>query len=145
MCSAPYSDHDGTHLTRALVAVDPRSLSKTNVGTETAFRHDHGKHIQAYPKKVNISEVRGQLIRSNSRMFSTTLTYMVRSEFTLVLNLDTLDAGRSPNAVRAHAGTTQVDSELDRLPPADFPPGDLLITMVQETVVLYKKFRKMKK
>ena len=50
MCSAPYSDHNGTHLTRALVVVDPRSPPKTNVGTETAFRHDQGKHIQAYPK-----------------------------------------------------------------------------------------------
>ena len=45
-----------------------------------------------------------------------------------------------------HAGTTQVDFEVDRPPPADSPPGDLLITMVKETVFLYKKdFRKMKK
>ena len=59
-----------------------------------------------------------------------------RSEFTLVLNLDILDAGRSPNVVRDHAGTTQVDFEVDRPPPADSPPGDLLITTVKETVIL---------
>ena len=44
------------------------------------------------------------------------------------------------------AGTTQVDFEVDRPPPADSPPGDLLITMVKETVILYKKeFRKYEK
>ena len=31
------------------------------------------------------------------------------------LYLDILDADRSPNAVRVHAGTTQVDFEVDRL------------------------------
>ena len=62
------------------------------------------------------------------------------------LYLDILDADRSPNAVTVHAGTTQVDFEVDRPPPADSPPGDLMITMVKETVILYKKeFRKMKK
>ena len=50
--------------------------------------------------------------------------------------LDILDAGRSPNAVRVHAGTTQVDFKVDRAPPADSPPGDLLITMVKETVII---------
>ena len=137
-------------------------------------------------------EVRGQLIRSNSRTFSTTSIYMLsvtnfytkepflrskltslrsevswydqtrvyfqlhrstcwasristqkepfpRSEFTLALNLGILDAGRSPNAVRVHAGTTQVDFEVDCPPPADSPPGDLLITMVKETAKSYKK------
>ena len=62
------------------------------------------------------------------------------------LYLDILNADRSPNAVRFHVGTTQVDFEVDRPPPANSPPGDLLITMVKETVILYKKgFRKMKK
>ena len=44
-------------------------------------------------------------------------------------------------AVTVHAGTSQVDFEVDRPPPApaDSPPGDLLITMVKETVILYKK------
>ena len=52
----------------------------------------------------------------------------------------------SPNAVRDHARTAQVDFEVDRPPPADSAPGDLLTTMVKETVILYKKeFRRMKK
>ena len=33
----------------------------------------------------------------------------------------------------------QVDFEVDRPPPANSPPGDLLITIVKETVILYKK------
>ena len=52
------------------------------------------------------------------------------------LYLDMLDADRSPNAVSVHAGTSQV---VDCPPPAACPPGDLLITMVKETVILYKK------
>ena len=36
--------------------------------------------------------------------------------------------------VRVHAGTANVDFEVDRQPPADSPPGDHLITMVKETV-----------
>ena len=43
------------------------------------------------------------------------------------------------NAVRFHVGTTQVDFEVGRPPPAESPPGDLLISMVKETVILYKK------
>ena len=70
-----------------------------------------------------------------------------RSEFTLPLllywpTLDILVAGRSPNAVRDHAGTAQVDFEVDRPPPADSPPGDLLIAMVKETVIFYKRVLK---
>ena len=62
------------------------------------------------------------------------------------LYLDMLDADRSSNAVSVHAGTSQVDFEVDCPPPAARPPGDLLITMVKETVILYKKeFRRMKK
>ena len=62
------------------------------------------------------------------------------------LYLNPLDADRSPNAVRFHVGTRQVDFEVDRLPPANSPPGDLLITMVKETVILHKKeFRNNKK
>ena len=61
------------------------------------------------------------------------------------LYLDMLDADLSPNAVSVHAGTSQVDFEID-CPPhayAAFPPGDLLTTMVKETVILYKnEFRK---
>ena len=56
------------------------------------------------------------------------------------LYLDTrLDADRSANAVSIHAGTSQVDFEVDRPPPEVCPPGDLLLTMVKETVSLYKK------
>ena len=61
------------------------------------------------------------------------------------LYLDILEADRSPNAVRFHVGTTQVDFEVDRLPPANSPPADHLITMVKETVILHKKVSKMKK
>ena len=61
------------------------------------------------------------------------------------LYLDMLDADRSRNAVCVHAGTSRVDFEVDCPPPASCPPGDLLITMVKETVILYKKeFRNMK-
>ena len=60
------------------------------------------------------------------------------------LYLDMLDADRSPNAVSVHAGTSQVDFEVDRPPPA--PPGHLLITMVKEAVFCTKnEFWKMKK
>ena len=52
------------------------------------------------------------------------------------LYLEMLDADRSPNAVRVHAGTTQVDFEVHGPPPADSPPGDFLITMVKKTVIL---------
>ena len=47
------------------------------------------------------------------------------------LYLDMLDADRSPNAVSVHAGTSQVDFEVD-CPPhayAACPPEDLLITI----------------
>ena len=50
-----------------------------------------------------------------------------------------------PYAVTVHAGTTEVDFEVDRPPLADSPPGDLLITMVKETVIFVKKVSKMKK
>ena len=48
--------------------------------------------------------------------------------------------------VRVHSGTTQADFEVDRPPPTDSPPGGLLITMMKETVILYKRVpKKMKK
>ena len=53
------------------------------------------------------------------------------------LYLDILDADRLPNALSAvHAGTSQVDFEVDCPPPAACPPGDLSITMVKETIIL---------
>ena len=39
-----------------LVALDPRRPPRTNVGTETAFRHDHRKHFQK-SKRLLRSEV----------------------------------------------------------------------------------------
>ena len=47
--------------------------------------------------------------------------------------------------VRVHPGTTQVDFEVDRPPPADSPPGDLLITIVKEAGIIYKKYKNEKK
>ena len=200
--------------TRPLVAVEPRRPPKTNVGTETPFRHDHWKHFQkskrflrskvtmswcdqtrvhfqlrstTLAKKIVTAEkfmrlifssimwsraissfgptstrlaasVRRELtlqievdvawyqmiaLRINLRNISAVTIFLARvvhttthtwcsassistqketfprSEFTLALNLDILDAGQSPNAVRVHAGTTQVDFEVDRPPPAD--------------------------
>ena len=60
------------------------------------------------------------------------------------LYLDMLDVDRSPNAVSVHAGTSQVDFEVDRPPPA--PPGHLLITMVKKAVFCTKnEFQKNEK
>ena len=56
-----------------LVVVEPRTPPTTNVGIETAFRHDHCKHFQ----KENISEVRGHLMRSNPCRSSPTSIYML--------------------------------------------------------------------
>ena len=52
------------------------------------------------------------------------------------LYLDMLDGDRSPNAVSVHAGTSQVDFDVDRPPHA--PPEHLLITMVKEAVFCTK-------
>ena len=47
--------------------------------------------------------------------------------------------------VRVHAGTTQVDFEVDRPWSAASPPGDHLITMVKETVKEgFEKWKKVK-
>ena len=111
--------------TRSLVAVKPRRPPKTNVDTETAFRHDHCKtcvHIQ----KVNISEVGGQLIRSNSEVRVHTGAKFGHTRCWSI-------------AKCRHPGTSQVDFQVDCPPPASSPPGDLLITMVKEAVILYKK------
>ena len=98
-------------LTRSLVAVKPRRPPKTNKDTETAFRHDHCKtrlHIQ----KVNISEVRGQLIPSNS-------------EVRVHADAKFGHTGCWSIAKCSHPGTSQVDFQVDRPPPANSPPGDL--------------------
>ena len=65
------------------------------------------------------------------------------------LYLDTLHADRSPNAVSAvQRFMPELHRWISKLTARHLqgPPGDLLITMVKETVILYKKeFRKMKK
>ena len=110
----------------------PRRPPETNVDTETAFRHDHCKtrvHIQ----KVNISEVRGQLIRSNS-------------EVRVHAGAKFGHTGCWSIAKCSHPGTSHVDFQVDRPPPANSPPWDLLITLVKEAVICTKKcFEKWKK
>ena len=63
------------------------------------------------------------------------------------LHLDMLDADRSPNMQSAFL--PELHRWISKLIARHLhacPPGDLLITMVKETVILYKKeFRKMKK
>ena len=63
------------------------------------------------------------------------------------LHLDMLDADRSPNMQSAFL--PELHRWISKLTARHLhacPPGDLLITMVKETVILYKKeFRKMKK
>ena len=67
------------------------------------------------------------------------------------LHLDMLDADRSPNMQSAflpelHRWISKLIARHLHAPPPPPPPGDLLITMVKETVILYEKeFRKMKK
>ena len=63
------------------------------------------------------------------------------------LHLDMLDADRSPNMQSAFL--PELHRWISKLTARHLhacPPGDLLITMVKETVILYKKeFRKLKK
>ena len=63
------------------------------------------------------------------------------------LHLDMLDADRSPNMQSAFL--PELHRWISKLIARHLhacPPGDLLITLVKETVILYKKeFRKMKK
>ena len=63
------------------------------------------------------------------------------------LYLDMLDADRSPNMQSAFLPELhRWISQLTARHLHACPPGDLLITMVKETVILYRKeFRKMKK
>ena len=63
------------------------------------------------------------------------------------LYLDMLDSDRSPNMQSAFMPELhRWISKLTARHLHAFPPGDLWVTMVKETVILYKKeFRKMKK
>ena len=111
---------------KPLVAVEPYRPILTNVGTETAFRDDHCKQFQT-------SE---HLLGSEVSWCDHRLAQTPKEAFF---------------KVRVHAGTAQVDLEVEHPPPAvtqtaDSPPGDLLIIMAKETVITYQKeFWKMKK
>ena len=139
-------------LTRALVAVEP---CRPPVKDKRRHPNCSDATIASISKKVNIWGQRSvdtiklvyifnyinllvlvDLHAQRHGFWPTEKEPFPRSEFTLALNLDVLDAGRSPNAVRHQAVTTQMDFEVDRQPPADSPPGDLLITIVKETVIL---------
>ena len=87
----------------------------TNVGTGTAFRHDH---IASMSKNVSIPSVRGQLMRS-SVCTHQKRKHSSRAEFT--------------------PETTLMVLEVDCRQPAGSLLGDLLITMVKETKILFKK------
>ena len=107
-----------------LVALEPHGPPMTNVGTETAFRHDHCKHFQ---KDYH-------LLGSEVSWCDHRLAFCTDPKRSIL-------RGQS-----SRTGTTQVDFEVDHPPPADSPPGDFLITMVKETVIIYKKsFEKIKK
>ena len=54
------------------------------------------RRMQAFPKKVNVSEVRGQLMRSHSCRSSTTSIYM--------LSVTDFDPKGTTSEVRVHAG-----------------------------------------
>ena len=103
-----------------LVAVEPHRPPMSNVGTETAFRHNHCKHFQK--RKHHLG-----------------------SEVSWCDHRPAQTPKEAFSEVRVHAGTTQVDFEVDRPPPAHSPPGDPLITMVKETIILYKEFWKNEK
>ena len=77
--------------------------------------------LQAFPKKWTSLGVRGQLMQSPA------CTERKRS----------ILRGQS-----SRRNYTQVDFEVDCPPPADFPPWDLLITMVKETVIIIKRVMK---
>ena len=44
---------------------------------------------------------------------------------------------RKRNILRGQSSGRNFRFEVDRPPPADFPPGDLLINMVKETIIIY--------
>ena len=94
----------------------------TNLGTETAYRHDHCIHFQ----KVNISEVRGQFMRSNSCRSAATSIY--------TLSVMDFDPNGTISEVRVHVGLYLDILDADRLPnAADSPRSsrNRLITMVK--------------
>ena len=118
------ADFSSPAIQEPLVALEPHRPPMTNVGTETAFRHDHCKHFQK-SKHLLLSEVSW----CDHRLAS--CTDLKRS----------ILRGQS-----SRTGTTQVDFEVDHPPPADSPPGDFSITMVNKAVIIYKRvLEKLKK
>ena len=133
----------------------------TDVGTETAFRLDQRKHF----RKVNISwgqrsvdaiftcvDLHDIVLVSRSINMLSVTDFVRKGIISGVrvqagLHLDMLDADRSPNMQSAFLPELhRWISQLTARHLHACPPGDLLITMVKETVILYKKsFEKWKK
>ena len=100
----------------------------TDVGTETAFRINQRKHFRKskHPLRSEVSwcdlHLRRSTVSRSINMVSVDgfvpkgIISGVRVQAGLYL--DMLDADRSPNAVSVHAGTSQVDFEVDCPPPA---------------------------
>ena len=127
----------------------------TDVGTESAFRLEKA---QAFPKKETSLEVRGQLMRSSPAsiyivLVSRSINMLSVTDFVpkgiisgvrvqAGLHLDMLDADRSPNMQSAFLPELHrwISKLIARHLHACLPlPGDLLITMVKEMVIFYKK------
>ena len=130
----------------------------TDVGTETAFRLDQRKHFE----KVNIPL--GQ--RSVHAIFTCVDLHVLLSRSIKMVCVTDLSQKESfPGSEFKPASISTCWMQIDRQMQSAFmpelhrwiskltarhlhacPPGDLLITMVKETVILYQKeFRKMKK
>ena len=74
ICSAPLSDHNDTHTSSKIA-------SRAGAPQASYDRRRHRNNFQtrpaqAFPKKVNNSEVRGQLMRSNQYRSSLASIYM---------------------------------------------------------------------
>ena len=78
-----------------LIAVEPCRPPMTNVGTETAFRHDHCKHFE----KVNI-------LWGQRSVDAIKLVFMCRSSTTLIYKLSVTDFNPKGtiSEVRVHTG-----------------------------------------
>ena len=121
--------------------------SNTNLGTETAFRQDHCKareHIQESNHlwgqrsvdTIKLGCIFNHIdLHAQRHRFRPKTNHFRGQSSTLALNLDILDAGQSPNAVRNYTGG------FPSCPPATcrFSTGDLLITTVKETIFCIKK------
>ena len=131
------------------------------VGTETAFRLDQRKYfrksehllrsrsVDAIFTCVDLHDI--VLVSRSINMVSVT-DFVPKGIISGVrvqagLHLDMLDADRSPNMQSAFL--PELHRWISKLTARHLhacPPGDLLITMAKETVILYKKeFRKKKK